>query len=501
MENIINDKEKQVMAKSKDRDKIMGGFVWKFAERMSSQGIAFVISIILARLLMPEQYGIIAMIQVFIAIANVFVTGGFTASLIQKKDADELDFTTIFYCTLTMSILMYGLLYVGAPYIAEFYNMPDLCIVTRVFGLTLIVTSYQTVQQAYVSRHMMFKKNFYATSIATLLSGIIGIAMAYMGFGVWALVGQTLASIIFNMFTLMMIVPWKPKLMFSWERARSLMGYGSKLLASDLVNTVYKEFNQLIVGKFYAAADLALYNRGRHLPHLVTVNMDTTIRSVLFPAMSNYSDNPARIKNMLRRGIKTGSYITFFCLTLLTVCSKPIVLILLTEKWADCIPYMQIYCVTQMFMMMSGYNLQALKALGKSEEVLKLEVFKKPIFIIVILVAAYISVMAVVYATLINAIYALILNLSPTRKLLDYSFSQQICDLIPATLLCAVVACFTLPISYLNWNVYIILFSQILVGFMIFILLSRIFKVNSYIYVNDMLKDVLNKKFKKKTKK
>lgn len=484
--------------KGKERDKIMGGFVWKFAERMASQGVGFVISVILARLLMPETYGVIAMIQVFITIANVFVTSGFTASLIQKKNADDLDFSTIFYCTLVMSFLMYGILFVSAPAISAFYDMPDLTLITRVFGLSLIITSYQTVQQAYVSRHMIFKKNFYATFVATVLSGIIGVIMAYLGFGVWALVTQSILSIIFNMLTLMAIVPWKPKLIFSWERAKDLMGFGSKILASSLVSTIYKELNQLLVGKFYSAADLALYNRGRHLPHLVTTNMDVTIRSVLFPAMSNYSDDPERIKSMLRRGIKTGSYITFFFLSLLAICSKPIVLILLTEKWADCIPYMEVYCITQMIMMMSGYNLQALKAMGKSDEVLKLEVFKKPVFIVVIFVAVNISVMAVVYATLINAIYALIMNLGPTRKHLQYTFKSQIMDMVPALLLCVLMALFTYPICLLDWNMFVVLVLQLLVGSFVYIFASILFRVESFNYCKNMVYDLKKKRNRRK---
>lgn len=486
------------MSSRKERNEILKGLFWKFSERMSSQGITFVISIVLARLLLPEQYGIIAMVQVFIVIANVFVTGGFTSSLIQKKDADNLDFTTIFYCTLTISVFIYGILFISSPYIEYFYEIEGLSLVTRVLGISLIITSYQTVQQAYVSRHMLFKKNFYATSLATSFSGVIGLLMAYGGFGVWALVAQSLSSIIINTITLMFIVPWKPSMNFSIDRAKQLMDYGSKILGSTLINTIYKEFNQLIIGKFFNASALALFNRGRSLPHLVVTNMDTTIRSVLFPAMSNYSDQPEKIKSLLRRGIKTGSYISFFFLTLLSVCSKPIVLILLTEKWAGCIPYMQVYCITQMFMMISGYNLQALKALGKSNEILKLEVFKKPVFIIFIIISANFSVMAVVCATLINSLYALILNMTPTSRCFDYSIKDQISDLLPAILLCIIVGITTLPISLLNLNNYLILVLQIIVGISVYIICSKICKVESFYYVKNMISEFVHKKISKR---
>lgn len=275
---------------SNDRDKILGGFVWKFAERISSQGVSFVLSIVLARLLMPEEYGLVAMINIFIVFANVFVTSGFTSALIQKKDADELDFSTIFYCTLVMSIVLYITIYLSSPYIAKFFNMPDLCLLTRVYSLSLILTSYQTIQQAYISRHMLFKKTFVSTFSGTLLSGCIGVIMAYNGFGVWALVVQYITNILINMFVLLVVIPWHPTLSFSLHRAKSLMSYGSKILVSTLVSTVYKEIRQLIIGKMYTPADLGFYNRGNHLPQLVNTNMDTTIRSVLFPAMSNYRD-------------------------------------------------------------------------------------------------------------------------------------------------------------------------------------------------------------------
>lgn len=482
------------MAKRKDRDAIFSGMVWKFAERVSAQLVSFVLSIILARILLPEEYGLVAMINVFIVFANVFVTSGFTSALIQKKDADDLDFSTIFYCTLVVSIAMYGLIFIGSPYIASFYNMPDLTLLTRVYALSLIITSYQTVQQAYISRHMLFKKTFVATFAGTLLSGVIGIVMAYTGYGVWSLVVQYISNIVINMFVLMGIIPWRPKLIFSWSRAKELMNYGSKILASTLVGTIYKEIRQLVIGKFYTPTDLAMYNRGSHMPHLVTNNLDLTIRSVLFPAMSNHSDDPERVKQMLRRSLKTTAYITFFFLTLMAVASEPLVRVLLTDKWINCVPYMQILCFSNMVVTLSGANLEALKAIGKSDEVLKLEVYKKPLFLIVVLLSVKISVMAVVLTMPLNAIFALALNMGPTKKYFNYSRRRQIMDLVPYFLLVIAVIVTTLPLTYLPLNDFIIMGLQVVVATVVYLVLSIAFKIESYGYCKQVVFDIINRR-------
>ena len=481
----------------KDRNQVLGGFVWKFLERFSSQGITFLISVILARILSPDEYGLVAMINIFIIFANVFVTGGFTASLIQNKNADDIDFSTMFYCTLSMSFMMYGIIYVCAPYIAEFFHMHELICLTRVYALSLIITSYHTIQNAYIARHMLFRKTFFSTLTANILSGGVGVAMAYSGYGVWALVGQYVSNILFAMITLMSIIPWKPQLVFSIERAKSMLDYGSKILVSQLVSTTYKELNQLIIGRLYTPADLGLFNRGSHLPKIVNVNMDNSIRSVLFPAMSNYSDNPERIKQILRRGIKTTSYIAFFFLTLLATSSKPIIVVLLTDKWIDCVPYMQIFCLYYMFLIISGYNVQAIKALGQGHEIVKLEVYKKPLFLLVIFLAAQHSIMAIALVSPLNALYAMMVNMRPTRKYLGYSIREQITDICPAVLMNIVIFCLTIPFSLLHWNDYLVMLIQIVVGACAYLFMSVIFKVDSFYYLRDLGKEIFHKKIRK----
>lgn len=485
------------MARS-DKDRILGGMIWKFAERISSQGVSFVISIILARLLSPAEYGVIAMMNVFIVFANVFMVAGLTTSLVQKKDADELDFTTVFHCTFFMSIILYGILFVSAPFIAEYYHMPEMTLLVRVFSLSLPIQSYQTIQQAYISRNMLFKKTFKSSLISSVLSGVIGILMAYSGFGVWSLVAQHILGCIIGTFVLRHYVSWRPTLMFSLQRAKPLFNYGIKILGSTLVSTIYKEIRQLLIGLYYTPTDLALFNRGAHLPHIVTTNLDSTIRSVLFPAMSNHSDNQERVKQMLRRAIMNSSYITYFFLTLMAVASKPIVHILLTDKWLACVPYMQILCFTYMIMTVSTSNIQALKAIGKSSEVLKLELFKKPVFLLIVLASLPFGVKAIVLTSPINALYALWMNIGPTKKHLNYGRREQILDLMPGFLLATAMAAVTWPLTLLPWNAFLIMGLQIVVAFVSYVSLSEIFKVEAYLYCKRMLLEVYHRKIRKR---
>lgn len=483
-------------SKSSERNKILGGMAWKLGERLSSQGVSLVVSIILARLLTPAEYGIIAMMNIFIVIANIFVVSGFNTSLIQKKDADELDFSTIYYCTLVVSIIMYVFIFFTAPFMARYYDMPEMTILTRVFALSLIIQSYQTIQQAYVARHMQFKLNFKSTLIGTIMSGVIGVTMAYAGYGVWALVAQHISSIVINTLVLRFLVEWRPKLLFSWDRAKGLMSYGSKIMGSTLVNTLYKEARQLLIGLYYTPADLALYNRGSHMPHLVTTNLDNTLRSVLFPAMSNHSDDLPRVKQMLKRAISTTAYMTYFCLTLLAVASEPLIRVLLTDKWIECVPYMQILCISFMLQTVSVSNMQALKAIGRSDEVLKLEFFKKPVFLLVVFAALPFGVIAIVWTSPLNALYALWTNMGPTKKHLNYSHREQVKDLIPGILLAASMALVTWPITLLPINDFLILGLQVIVALVSYLAISVIFKVEAYYYCKNIILDFISKRKK-----
>lgn len=366
----MNDNE--IKSINDTKEKVLAGLFWTFGERILAQGVSFILSIILARILLPSEYGIIAMVMVFINIANVFTSTGFGEALVQKKDADELDFSTVFFCTLSLSIVIYIILFIGAPYIAEFYHTKEIILVLRILSIKIVLSSIATVQHAYVQKKMIFKKFFFSTLGGTVISGILGIVLAYSGFGVWALVFQYLTNTIIDILVLLKTVPWHPRLIFSVERAKQLMDFGWKLVFSNLINVVYNESRSLIIGRSYSSADLAYYNKGNQIPSLAITNIDTAIGNVVFPAMSAAEDKE-RLKAIGRRAMKTTSYIIFPIMIGLIVVSRPLILLLLTDKWSNSIFYMQILCLYWMTQPIQTTNWQIIKAIGRSDLCLSLK--------------------------------------------------------------------------------------------------------------------------------
>lgn len=476
-----------------DKRNVFSGLFWKFSERILAQGVSFVVSIILARILMPEDYGIVSMVNIFITIADVFVVSGFSTALIQKHDANETDFSTILYCSLLVSVLIYVVLFLSAPFIAVFYDEPILAQVIRVFGLRMPLAAYNSVQHAYVSRHMLFKKFFYSTLGGTLVSGVVGIAMAYLGFGVWALIGQYFTNSIIDIIVLSFTIKWKPKLLFSLSSAKSLMSFGWKILMADLVGTVYQQLRSFIIGKVYTSVDLAYYNRGKRFPDLITTNVDGTISSVLFPAMSDYSDDKEKIRNIVSRTMRVSSYIMFPLMVGMVAVSKPLIFVLITEKWTKAIPYMQIMCIAGAVNSVTNTNLQALKAIGRSDVVLKLEFIKKPVGLVMILISMRFSVLAIAWTMPIYAIYAAIVNMSPNKKLIGYGLKDQIMDLTPATLLSIIMFFAMKLVERVHVTIPVLLVLQVLVGALVYLLASYISKADAFIYLLEYVKSHLHR--------
>ncbi len=476
-----------------EKKKILSGFVWKFLERISSQGVAFVIGVVLARLLLPSDYGIVALIQVFVTIANVFVTSGFSAALIQNKDADDLDFSTLLYCSLAVSVVLYVVIFFSAPFISEFYNIPELTPVTRVYAIVLVLYGYNSVQSAWVSRNMVFKKFFVATLSGTIISGVVGLVMAYHGMGVWSIVAHALTNVFVNMLVVRMMILWRPKLIFSFTRAKKLMNFGSKILGADLIGTIFNELQQILIGKVYSPADLALFNRGKSIPYLFTSNIDSSISAVLFPAMSNHSDDFMMIKQMTRKGIKISSYMMFFFMTTLAVAAHPFVDLLLTAKWIECVPYLQLVCIANMISVVSTANMQAIKASGNSGTLLKLEIYKKPIYLLLIAGAVCISVKAVALTFPIYAVYAAIVNMSPNKRILKYTFTEQINDIAPASLLSCATIAIAYPINFIEMSSFFKLVLICAICAVSYIFFSWLFKVDAFESCRNAMKNRLRR--------
>ncbi|MEE6635745.1 lipopolysaccharide biosynthesis protein [Limosilactobacillus pontis] len=462
------------------RKKIVTGFFWKFGEQISSQLVSFVLSIILARLLTPNDYGVVALVNVFIILANVFVTSGFGTSLIQKENSDELDFSTIFYLSELTSIFIYVVIFFVAPFIADFYKNPEMTLILRVFALQLPISAFNSIQQAYISKHIMFKKVFVSTTISAILSGIIGIAMAYSGFGVWALIGQYISNTIIISITLAMQISWRPRLMFSWSAGKPLLSFGWKMLATSLLGEFFNQLRSLILGKVYTASDLAYYNRGLRFPELVSNNVNNTISSVLFPVLSEYGNNLEKVKEGLRHAIRMSTFILMPLLFGMMITSKEIILLLLTKKWISAVPFMQILCMSCVFDTVSNENIQALKAIGRSDILLKLEILKKPIYLLLLLLGLRISVMAMAETMVIYNILAVLINMSPNRKLLSYSFTEQIQDMVPAFIASIAMSIIVSFVSKLDLSIGIAFLVKVILGVSSYVLIAVIFRIKAF---------------------
>lgn len=467
---------------------VISNFLWRFAERCGAQLVTFIVSIVLARILSPNDYGTIALVTVFITILQVFIDSGLSTALIQKKDADDLDFSSVFYFNFVVCIILYLLMFFSAPYIAKFYNDLSLTPIIRVISLTLIISGVKGVQQSYVSRNMLFKRFFFSTLGGTIFSAVLGIAMAYAGFGVWAIVFQQLSNNTIDTLILWITVKWRPVKKFSWLRLKNLLSFGWKLLASSLLDTVYNNLRNMIIGKLYTPADLAFYNQGDKFPKLIVTNINTSIDSVLLPTMSNEQDNPVRVKEMTRRAIKTSTYIMAPLMIGLAFCAEPIVRLVLTDKWLPCVPYLRIFCVTYLFWPIHTANLNAINSMGRSDLFLKLEILKKIIGMILLLSTMWFGVMAMAYSLLISSFTSQLINTWPNRYLLKYSYIDQIKDILPNIVMALLMGGFVYFISYLNLPILVSLVVQILSGGIIYLILSILTKNDSFIYLINILK-------------
>ncbi len=474
--------------------KVVSGLAWRFSERLAAQGVQFVVSVILARLLMPEDYGILALITVFISIASIFVESGLGSALIQKLDADAVDFSTAFYFNVAVAAVVYLLLFVLAPAISIFYGEPQLTPVLRVLGITLIIGGINGVQQAYVSRHMQFRRFFFSTIIGTVISAFVGIVMAYRGMGVWALAAQNLTNRCIDTAVLWFTVKWRPIPAFSLCKMKGMYRFGWKLLASSLINTVYNNLFSLIVGKAYTSSDLAYYNRGNHIPSLMITNINSSIQSVLFPVFSKSQGEKTRLKAMVRRSIVTSSFLILPMMAGLAAVAVPLTQLLLTEKWLPSVPFMRYCCFIYSLWPIHTANLQAITALGRSDVFLKLEIGKGIIGIAVLLVTLPLGLPAMMIGQCFTTVAASVLNAAPNKRLLDYGYLEQLKDILPTLGLSAFMGVAVWALSFFEWNNWLLLAAQVGAGVIIYISGAILFKMDSFYYILNTVKGFQNRK-------
>lgn len=470
----------------------ISGLAWKFSESVLSQLVSLVVSIVIARVLGPEAYGVVAMVIIFTTIAQVLVDGGFNSALVQKKDADDVDFSSVFYFSLFFSTILYAILFGVAPIISEFYGSQysELTSVFRVLGVTLIISAINGVQTAYVQKKMMFKNFFWARLVGTVSSGIIGIYMAYVGYGVWALVSQHIISDVINTCTLYIITKKVPILAFSADRMKGLMKFGINVLGSNLLITGYKELRALLIGKLYSASDLALFSRGSQYPNLLVTNINSTLGTVLYPRMALEQDNKLELKSYLRKSLRTSTYLLCPLLFGMVAIAEPFVRILLTDKWIGCVPFLQLMCFINLFQPISNINNQAIRAYGRSGEIFKIEIIKKIIELISLLLVMRISVMAIVVNMLIMSALLNFLFVRPNAKYLGYSFVEQMKDLAPGVLMSTIMIIIIYPISILPIYDWMQILLQLSIGSILYVLMSKFSNNPEYAYI----KSIVNRK-------
>ena len=472
---------------------VISNFIWRFAERCGAQLVTFIVSIVLARILAPEDYGTIALVTVFTTILQVFVDSGLGTALIQKKNADDLDFSSVFYFNFVVCLVLYAAMFMAAPVIAKFYGDVTLTPIIRVISLTIVISGVKGIQQAYVSKNMLFKRFFFSTIGGTIFSAFIGIGLAKAGYGVWALVAQQLSDATVDTVILWITVRWRPRKNFSWERLKGLLSFGWKLLVSSLLDTCYNNLRNLIIGKMYSPSDLAFYNQGDKFPKLIVTNINTSIDSVLLPTMSSAQDDRERVKNMTRRAIKTSTYVMAPLMMGLAFCATPIVKLVLTDKWLPCVPFLRIFCITYMFWPVHTANLNAINAMGRSDWFLRLEIIKKIMGMAILLSTMWFGVMAMAYSLLLSSVLSQIINSWPNRKLLGYGYLEQVRDFAPGILLAVAMGICVYLIGYISLPTIVTLGIQILAGATFYIGISAILKLEEFEYLLGMIKSFLNR--------
>lgn len=476
--------------------KIFQGLFWKLMERFGVQASQFVLQIILARLLDPEHYGVLSMMVIFTTLANVFIQRGFNTALIQNKDVTEEDYSSVFWVTMIIAVFIYILLFISAPFIATFYDMPDLVVPFRALCLVLFPGALNSIQLAKISREMNFKMVFRSNVAAILISGITGIILAFAGAGLWALVTQNFLNVSVACLVMWFTVKWRPRLIFNFERIKVLFRFGWKLLVSGLLDTLFQDLRSLVIGKKYNSGTLGYYNRGKQFPQFIINAINTTVQSVMLPAMSAEQDNKGNLRQMMRNSIILSSYIVFPMMAGLAGIASPLVSLLLTDKWLPCVPYMQIYCFSLAFYPVNSCNLQAINAMGRSDLFLRLEIIKKfySLAALIIAVIFFDSPIAIAMTGVFTVLASCFINAFPNKKLIDYSYLEQMKDIIPSFVVSIVMLACILLIGLLKLNPLIIIMIQVVIGILVYILVSMLLKIKGYKLLFNIIKGFLSKK-------
>lgn len=475
------------------KNKIVKGVGWSAIDNLARLGITFVVGIVLARLLSPEEFGLIGILSIFISIFCAIVDGGFINALIQKKDATDIDYNTAFYINIAVSILMAALLFSIAKPIASFFEREELKSLTQVMSCVIIINAFSLVHKAIFTKHLNFKEQTKITFLASLISGVFGIIMAYTGYGVWAIVGQQISSQALVSILFWTYNDWRPKLVFSIASCKEMWSFGFKLLLSNLLDTAWKEIYQVVVGKCYSPATLGLYTRAKGFSQLFSTNLTQVIQRVSYPVLSSIQDDMPRLKDAYKRIIRITMLPTFVLMFGMAAVAKPMVLVLIGEKWIDCVGFLIIISIYGSLYPLHAINLNMLKVQGRSDLFLKLEIIKKIIAIGPLMLGVFVDIYLMVGSSLITSLIAYYLNAYYSGPFLNYSIMEQIKDILPSFLVAITMAIPVGMLQFLDITPYIVLPIQIILGAAIVITICELKKLPEYLEIKGIVIPMINK--------
>ena len=471
------------------KQKTVKGVLWSSLERFSVQGIQFIVMIIMANMLTPHDYGLISMLAVFIAVSQSLVDSGFSQALIRKVNRTETDNSTVFYFNVAVGLVLYGLLFTAAPLIADFYHEPQLINITRVIGLSILINSFVVVQRALLTIKIDFKTQAKAALTAAILSGVVGIWMASSGYGVWAIVAQQLTNLGVNTLLLWILSHWRPMWIYSWNSFHELFGFGSRLMISGLIDTLYRNIYLIVIGRLFSASDLGYYTRAHQFTDFASSNISGIIQRVTYPILCSIQNEDERLSSVYRKFLRLSAFIVFPLMMGLAAISKPLVLTLLKEEWLFTATLLSIICFSMMWYPIHSINLNLLQVKGRSDLFLKLEIYKKIIGIIILCITIPMGLIAMCIGSFFSSMIALIINTHYTGKLIKVGFIQQMLGLFPILILSiSMGAVVYWAINSLSLLPALQLTIGICIGFIYYILIAVIFRFDEFNELLNILK-------------
>jgi len=475
---------------------VISSLIYKFSERLSVKGIGLLISIILARLLAPDVFGQIAILTVFITLSQTIIQSGLNVALVQNKETTDDDFSTVFYISTGLAVLLICALYFIAPLVSSFYYMDALTWPLRVYSLSLLFGAFNSVQLARMERLMQFRRIMYCSLTATVLSGSLGVVLAYKGAGLWSLVLYYFSNVVIDCIAMFAIQRWLPGLVFSVERGKVLFSYGWKILVSALLCSVYYDLNSLIIGKKFSGSALGYYNRGQQFPNIIATTLDGSIQSVMLPTLSAFQDDNEKLKELLKRTVVTSALFVVPAMVGLAVVAKPLIVVLITDKWLPCVVFMQLFCITEATIPYSSSNLVVIKAMGRSDVYMKLEIVRRTVMLIILLISVlcFDSVMAIAWGYVISTLLDVVIISVPVKRMLGYGITEQLKDTRKIIIASVIMGAAVLPVGGLKLSYLLLLSVEIGVGIAVYCAACKLLRVESFLLIETGIKRILFKK-------